>query len=393
MDANKFAAIGRKQGQVLSEFQILLDYVTQVKPRIGKKTFQLSSTSLLDLNKRLSKSLHLDLRKPQPRSFPHINALYLLFKSSGLASYTYEDNNLYLKLDSAALKKWKELSDFDKYFNLLSSWLGNGHPEIICEERLLPQSNHFLLDFYFKTLKNGLSGTYIEVHKLEAIRAEVGIYQVALLEMFNMVSIEDNNHQVSKQWNIKKIYTTEWGNLIFSLFEDFCHKTKFVQAENYQLQVRGMFKEMFSGFKADLAIIPQNIYDKGSFIFRIDTEQTWKRIQIPVHFTGLDFGQCIAEAFDLDTESSFILKAKNRFGYWDEYVHPGLGAAVVRDADDYAVGSICPNPGTNLVLEYSGGGGLHFELFCEEYLPKYELKERILETKPFFAQYTHSTKK
>jgi hypothetical protein len=64
-------------------------------------------SALAELNARLSKPLHILLRRPQQKSYPHINGLYLLLRASGLSLIEINGGQSVLSLDREALASWR----------------------------------------------------------------------------------------------------------------------------------------------------------------------------------------------------------------------------------------------------------------------------------------------
>ncbi len=70
-------------GTVVKDFEILLESLRQGDLRITV-TQQLPIRVLPELNARLTHPLESGLRRPQQKSYPHLNGLYLLVRASGL---------------------------------------------------------------------------------------------------------------------------------------------------------------------------------------------------------------------------------------------------------------------------------------------------------------------
>lgn len=70
-------------GTILQEFNLLLEFLgEQGFPVTG--THQLPIRALPEINARLTHSFKQGLTRPQQKSYPHINGLYLLLRGSGM---------------------------------------------------------------------------------------------------------------------------------------------------------------------------------------------------------------------------------------------------------------------------------------------------------------------
>ncbi len=70
-------------GSVLIDFEALLGFVEDGVRSTGKYHL-LPMARLLELDQRMAKPLRPRLRRPQQKSFPHINGLYLLLRATQL---------------------------------------------------------------------------------------------------------------------------------------------------------------------------------------------------------------------------------------------------------------------------------------------------------------------
>jgi hypothetical protein len=117
-------------GSILRDFEVLLDFAGKKEIRVSGIHQVLSMSVLAELNARLSKPLRVGLKRPQQKSYPHINGLYLLLRASGLSLVEVEGKQPLLTLDQEALASWRGLNATERYFTLLEAWLVRGEGEI-----------------------------------------------------------------------------------------------------------------------------------------------------------------------------------------------------------------------------------------------------------------------
>ena len=70
-------------GTLLKDFSTLLDFIGPTGIPVSGKN-HLIAIKLLPLNQLMTNPLDAKLKRPQQKSFPHINGLYLLLRASGL---------------------------------------------------------------------------------------------------------------------------------------------------------------------------------------------------------------------------------------------------------------------------------------------------------------------
>ena len=91
--------------------------------------------SLTELNQRLSEPIQTALKRPQQKSYPPINGLYLLLRASGLGQIEYRGKKPFLALNPELLSSWKSFNPTERYCTLLESWLIHANEELLGESR------------------------------------------------------------------------------------------------------------------------------------------------------------------------------------------------------------------------------------------------------------------
>jgi len=119
-------------GSLLHDFEVLLQYVQETNTRLTG-THLPPLKALRPLNERMSRPIEHGLTRPQQKSFPHINGLYLLLRASGLTTIDARGKTARLHLDEAMHTQWQALNPTERYFTLLETWVLRGDPAIIGE--------------------------------------------------------------------------------------------------------------------------------------------------------------------------------------------------------------------------------------------------------------------
>jgi hypothetical protein len=71
-------------GSILQDFQTLLDFIGQEGMTVGSKRNLISQKPLAQINQQLAEPIQTDLQRPQQKSYPTINGLYLLLRATGI---------------------------------------------------------------------------------------------------------------------------------------------------------------------------------------------------------------------------------------------------------------------------------------------------------------------
>lgn len=165
---------------------------------------QLLSMKLVPaLNEQMTRPLEVRLQRPQLKSFPHLNGLYLLLRGSGLARLETVGKQRLLRLDEEALGAWRQLNPTEQYFNLLETWLWRASEDLIGERD--PFTPLFKCLSFLQHLPPAgapIAGTREE----EGIRYYPGLYNLALLEEFGFLEIAHGKTALGGGWRVEREY-------------------------------------------------------------------------------------------------------------------------------------------------------------------------------------------
>src|SRR5215210_2499984 len=174
--------------RVLRDFEMLLNFVGEREIKVSGIHQLLPMNLLAELNAQLSKPLRSGLQRPQQKSYPHINGLYLLLRASGLSLIRDDGKQPVLSLDRAALSSWRSLNATERYFTLLEAWLVRGNVEIIGEHD--PLGSLFKCSTFMERIPDkGLKVAGDRQTKQFTIPYSIGTYNLALLDLFGCVAI------------------------------------------------------------------------------------------------------------------------------------------------------------------------------------------------------------
>jgi hypothetical protein len=146
-------------GTILKDFEIFLNYLRK-QGLLVAGTHRLPRTVLGEMNALLSHPIQLRLKRPEQKSYPHIQGLYLLLRASGLACIEGKDGKLFLSVDDRAYQVWGTLNPTERYFVLLETWLLRGKEEIVGERGgglfSIPDSFRGVIEFFRRVPEKGL---------------------------------------------------------------------------------------------------------------------------------------------------------------------------------------------------------------------------------------------
>src|SRR5436309_15708606 len=105
-------------GTILRDFQTLLDFIGTIGIKTGGKNYRLPLATLGELDERMSHPLRPRKSRPQQLSYPHLNGLYLLLRTSGLGVSSGQGDSGLLSVHPQRLAEWHALNAEERYFTL-----------------------------------------------------------------------------------------------------------------------------------------------------------------------------------------------------------------------------------------------------------------------------------
>ena len=358
-------------GRVLRDFETLLDFVSKQEIKVSGIYQLLPMNLLAELNAQLSKPLRVGLKRPQQKSYPHINGLYLLLRASGLSLIKGVGGQPLLSLDQEALVSWRSLNATERYFTLLEAWLVRGEGEIIGESRD-PLGSLFKCSTFMERIPDkGLKVAGDREAETSTIPYLIGTYNLALLDLFGCVLIEEGQPEAGKGWVIARLKRTLFGEALFKLLSQ--HKLatmKMLWEGNDELDettdfgsLQPVLQPYFPEWRKNLSLPEEGMVD-GLYIFKVSLDaKLWRRIAIPARLTLDDLSYTILRAFDFDDDHLYQFSYRNRFGSLAHIYHPYMEESP--STDETAIGEIPLRPGVSMEYLFDFGDQWRFDVKLE----------------------------
>lgn len=361
-------------GSILHDFQVLLDFVTEESPQLTAGHL-LPMKVLTTLNERLSRRIRHGLSRPQQKSYPHINGLFLLLRASGLTLVDASGRKPVLEVDPIVLESWRGLNPDERYFALLESWLLRGDGEIIGEQEIpiALRPPHYLWSNFVQSLEKQ---DWREEHWVERVRYWPGLYNFAIMELFGFVIVEDAAVVPQKGWQIANVQGTEWGEALLLLIlqyatyswkalSDFSPHEK--QPEILTSDIISIVQPYRPQCQHAL-LLPNTGFQDGLFIFKVMLNtDIWRMISIPAQNNLDDLSKAILDAYRFDRSHLYRYIYPTRFGTHVEVNHPYLERGLA--TNQMRIGDLPERPGFQMVFNYDFGDDWYFYLQLEKIEP------------------------
>jgi hypothetical protein len=320
-------------GTVLRDFQNLLSFVRERKLPASKAHRLPPLKVLPEINARLTQPIALGLKRPQLKSYPHIQGLYLLLRASGLCRVGGTSSKPVLTIDEATYHSWSGLNLTERYFTLIETWLLRGNPEIVGERGSM---SHFIGSSFLESsaVIDSAQGDGLPIAGNDSaqwyFRHAPGPYGIALLELFGFLSVEQGPPQEGQGWQVERVFSTPLGLAVMALlgeevFKDFA---TVLELEQVSAETFGTFQPVFQSYipawRNNLSV-PAWQVRKGMHVFKVSLgRDLWRRIAIPGALTLDTLAETIIGAFEFTYDHLYQFTYRNRFGVETHVNHPYL---------------------------------------------------------------------
>lgn len=366
-----------KPGTIVRDFETMLSFMRE-------GTAQLTGSHLLPLrtleplNAQLSRSIQHGLQRPQQKSFPHINGLFLLLRASGLTYVDATGKKPYLVVDEEVLASWQMLHETERYCTLLEAWLLRG------DDAVLGEHGSFLFQPPITKWRDFFASRFGR-HNQRRMEAEAGgdlsedvrywptLHHLALMELFGFVRIEDAPPQEGSAWRIAAIEHTTLGDAMLALlvdevFADFpIWDFADAAAESESGTLQSALQPYFPAWRQPL-VIPEIGFQEGIYIFTVALDKNlWRRIAIPAQHTLEDLSDAILAAYRFDHDHLYRFIYPTRFGIHAEVNHPYMDEGPF--TPEVQIGNLPLRPGMTMLYNYDFGDNWYFEIMLEQIDP------------------------
>ena len=170
---------------------------------------------LNELDEQMARPLRPNLARPQQRSFPHINGLYLLLRATQIGIPEGQGRHSgQLTVDPFMCQQWLQLNPTEQYFNLLEAWLRKSSWEAI---GLHSSSQFGSLAMEVRRLWESIPPEGRRFSKKEQARGGFlhSVQQsttLALFELFGLMTVDRDEPAKGQNWCVTHICHTPFGD-------------------------------------------------------------------------------------------------------------------------------------------------------------------------------------
>jgi hypothetical protein len=316
--------IDTQPGTILRDFQILLEFIGESGIEVSGVNNLLPLKILAELNQRLGEPLQIDLKRPQQKSYPPINGLYLLLRTMGLGQINSQGKKPRLTINTELLNQWQQLNPTEQYMTLLEAWLIRADEELLGERRSPLNEGTKCIQFWRLLPDKGQR--FKNYNEQQNLSYWPELHNLALLKLFGLMEVESGKPEVGKGWRIKAIKRLPFGNALMQVIvRAFMEQGMEWESETDESvsfgELKPALQSYFPEWQKVLALTTHQ-FQSGVFIFRVSLRNAWRRIAISAQLTLAELSQKILQAFEFDSDHLDMFVYRNAIGRQVEVHHP-----------------------------------------------------------------------
>ncbi|WP_446011504.1 IS1096 element passenger TnpR family protein [Candidatus Electrothrix sp.] len=361
-------------GTLLQDFKKILALLGEKGVPVSGVKKHLPMAQLAELNTQLSHPVTLKLKRPVQKSYPHINALYLLVRASGIGKIAGTGKKCRLVSEPSLVQLWQKLTPAEQYFSLFEAWWCRGSDAILGERESFGAFDYLArtLNYFIKLPEKGaqIAG---DRGKENRLRYTPGHHSLALLELFGFVTIQDGEPEQGKGWCVKSITPTDWGKAVLESIYAVNRQTMdetWGDETSVEEMKAAAFKEwtkVVQPYCTDWNTTltpPEAPFQKGVHVVKISMGKSWRKIALSGESTFDAFAEAILRAFDFGNDHLYQFIYSDSYGLKKYISHPALEEKPFTDAT--RLGNISCYAGMEMIFFFDFGDCWEFLVQVEE---------------------------
>ena len=355
-----------KPGMILQDFQTLLDFIGEKGVTVSGKQHCLPMKSLAELNQRLSNPIDNALKRPQQKSYPPINGLYLLLRASGLGQIVSRGKKYFLMLNRELLSSWDSFNPTERYFALLEAWMIRAHEEILGERRTPLNEGTKCLQYWPRIPNQGQK--IRNYGEQQSLSYGPELHNLALMQLFGLLQVDSGKPEAGKGWRVKKVQKLPFGEALMQVMvRAFIERGMMWESEeNFSLalgELQPVFQPYFPEWQNTLSL-PELEFRSGVYIFKVHLGKIWRRIAISSQMTLEEFSSLILQSVNFDYDHLDMFRYKNQIGRTVEISHPYADGSP--STNEVCIGDLPLKEGASMTYIFDFGDWWEFNIQLEK---------------------------
>ena len=362
-------------GSIVTDFEALMDFIGSGVRSTGKYHL-LPMARLNELDELMTTPLRPKLQRPQQRSFPHLNGLYLLLRATriGVPDGTGKSSGK-LVLDPFMCEQWKQFNPTEKYCNLLEAWLrlSSWQSVGLRGSGWLTDMAMYVRDVWQSVPPEGRRFSKKEQASRGFLYSLERSTTLALLELFGLMRVERGERVEGQGWPVAKIDHTRFGDeVLTAIFAEIVRSCldRNLDDDRADLDIgvwRQALQPIFPQWINNLKF-PEPEFREGTYYFKVSLGRPWRRIAISAENSLDELADCIIGAFDFDGDHLYEFRLPQPDGTILTAAHPHIQDADLQ-TDECAIGHLTLVEGQSMPFLYDFGASWQFTVKLEQVKP------------------------
>ena len=342
----------------LQDVDVFLDYLVKNPVPLSKNKNQPPVKWTQSLNNFLSTPEILTLKRPMTSHYARVLGLFLLARSSGLGRLRAgSKENFDLHINEELYQQWQTMSEIERYFSLLESWVNRGYAMSVGEHIRGPDDR--FLPGVMMMFGEGDFWQGKEINDSDLWIRWGKTFNLSVLKMTGLaeLSLEDNNRK------IRFLRLTPWGQLFLKACKQgFIDSLKDGEYEEdfEQINLLSAIKAVRPDMQRTLEL-PEPIIAASYLLTVALGDECSRTLIVSADHTLDELADAILDAFDFDNDHLYHFQYKTDFGALRKVGHPAT-----YDCDGFTSATrlrhLHPAPGMKVTFVFDYGDYWEFEI-------------------------------
>jgi hypothetical protein len=357
-------------GSILHDFQMLIDQAAAGEVKVSPTTSTPVEATVARLNGRLHRPLRFSQKRTRLLSHPHLKVLFRCAQGCNFLT-TSPDDRTTARIVPAALARWAELNNTERYFALLAESLFSEEPPPDHRGARVDLSLHLM---YWKSIPP--EGKDIDLSKKARIRYKCDAYSSALFDLFGLVRV-GHSPEPLPTWYPVRLEPTRFGTALRKAVESLDTVLLLAGLAGYDFPTNDSLQQIFStyipAFQQTMVVEVPLIRREGAYVFRASHGKSWRRVALSHKHTLDSLARTILDAFDFDDDHLYDFQYRDRSGRRVEASHPYAEEEL--STDEVELAELPLDPGSDLLFTFDYGDNWKFQVRFEEVRPVKSIKK------------------
>jgi hypothetical protein len=358
-------------GTILRDFERILELLKAQGLPLAKNRNGWALKVMEDLNQGLSKPIDHLFQRPVQKSFPPLQGLFMLVRSLGISQIVRDKKQDYLVLEPEVYGQWQQLNPTERYCTLLEAWLIRAHTSMLGDRARMGNNNEGIncLRSLSGTIAAKKSISFKTYDDQRLMNYYPGLTNVALLEMFGLVTLKTGKPSQGKGWRIQKLEWLPWSPALLELVRRAYEVNDSDWPSNSDptaslSELQPSLAPYFPEWQQVLTL-PDIFLQTGRHIFKVTMRRgdCWRRLAILGTATLAELSRLILKSVGFDNDHLHCFTYGDAIGREQIVGDPRSNDDLTSDL--VMIGAMALRPGDRLEYLFDFGDSWYFDLELE----------------------------